>query len=283
MPMPPRSRRRRSQRAANSVRAVKGGYSGQYCRRAGADQRPPLYRRQSARRASASNPRSSCWRKSNAYARDQDARVRQVSASLAATWQMIEIVRAGRRDLSRRAPDGAGQRVGRRRRRRPPGDRQPRLRRPRESYERFVAAKAWRGAVDEALRQALVNLDAVPAPAGEMDVVLGPGWPGVLLHEAVGHGLEGDFNRKKTSAFAGLMGQQRGRQGRDRGRRRHHGVAPRLALHRRRRHAHQPHRADRGRRAGRLHAGPPERAADGHAPDRQRPPRKLRATSRCRA
>ena len=58
------------------------------------------------------------------------------------------------------------------------------------------------------MRQALVNLEAVPAPAGEMDVVLGPGWPGVMLHEAVGHGLEGDFNRKKTSAFAGLMGQQ---------------------------------------------------------------------------
>src|SRR6202034_491986 len=51
-------------------------------------------------------------------------------------------------------------------------------------------------------------LEAVPAPAGEMDVVLGPGWPGVMLHEAVGHGLEGDFNRKRTSAFAGLMGQQ---------------------------------------------------------------------------
>src|SRR5208283_1198077 len=62
--------------------------------------------------------------------------------------------------------------------------------------------------VDEAVRQALVNLDAVDAPAGEMDVVMGSGWPGVMLHEAVGHGLEGDFNRKKTSAFAGLMGQQ---------------------------------------------------------------------------
>ena len=54
----------------------------------------------------------------------------------------------------------------------------------------------------------MVNLESVPAPAGEMDVVLGAGWPGVMLHEAVGHGLEGDFNRKKTSAFAGLMGQQ---------------------------------------------------------------------------
>src|SRR6185436_5499248 len=56
--------------------------------------------------------------------------------------------------------------------------------------------------------QALVNLGAIPAPAGEMTVVLGAGWPGVMLHEAVGHGLEGDFNRKKTSAFAGLMGQR---------------------------------------------------------------------------
>lgn len=66
----------------------------------------------------------------------------------------------------------------------------------------------WQGLVHEALRIALVNLRSVPAPAGVMDVVLGPGWPGILLHEAVGHGLEGDFNRKKASAFAGLMGQR---------------------------------------------------------------------------
>src|SRR4029434_7952030 len=62
--------------------------------------------------------------------------------------------------------------------------------------------------VREAVRQSLVGLEAKPAPAGEMDVVLGPGWPGILLHEAIGHGLEGDFNRNKTSAFAGLMGQR---------------------------------------------------------------------------
>jgi TldD protein len=66
----------------------------------------------------------------------------------------------------------------------------------------------WKGMAAEALRIALVNLEAIPAPAGVMDVALGAGWPGILLHEAVGHGLEGDFNRKKTSAFAGLMGQQ---------------------------------------------------------------------------
>ena len=69
----------------------------------------------------------------------------------------------------------------------------------------------WQAQVDEALRQALVNLGSVPAPAGEMTVVLGPGWPGVMLHEAVGHGLEGDFNRKKTSAFAGLHRRARRR------------------------------------------------------------------------
>jgi TldD protein len=62
--------------------------------------------------------------------------------------------------------------------------------------------------VDEALRQALVNLDAVDCPAGEMDVVLGAGWPGVLLHEAVGHGFEGDFHRKGSSVFTGMMGKR---------------------------------------------------------------------------
>src|SRR3981189_1955179 len=78
----------------------------------------------------------------------------------------------------------------------------------REGYARFIETKAWRDAADGAIREAMVNLESVPAPAGEMDVVLGSGWPGVMLHEAVGHGLEGGFNRKKTSAFAGLMGQR---------------------------------------------------------------------------
>ena len=78
----------------------------------------------------------------------------------------------------------------------------------RYGLEGLVDPTFWQAQVREALRIALVNLEAVAAPAGIMDVVLGPGWPGVLLHEAVGHGLEGDFNRKGTSAFAGLMGQQ---------------------------------------------------------------------------
>jgi len=76
------------------------------------------------------------------------------------------------------------------------------------SYDTLIDPENWRAGVDEALRQALVNLGSIDAPAGTMPVVLGPGWPGVLLHEAVGHGLEGDFNRKKTSAFAGLMGER---------------------------------------------------------------------------
>jgi TldD protein len=78
----------------------------------------------------------------------------------------------------------------------------------RVTYDRYVDPDSWKATVDEALRRALVNLDSVAAPAGEVPVVLGPGWPGILLHEAIGHGLEGDFNRKKTSAFAGLMGQR---------------------------------------------------------------------------
>jgi TldD protein len=77
----------------------------------------------------------------------------------------------------------------------------------RAGYAGFIAEDRWKHACDDAIRQALVNLDAVAAPAGEMDVVLGSGWAGVMLHEAVGHGLEGDFNRKGTSAFAGLMGE----------------------------------------------------------------------------
>jgi TldD protein len=75
-------------------------------------------------------------------------------------------------------------------------------------YDRLFTSDARERAIDEALAQALVNLDAVDAPVGEMTVVLGPGWPGVLLHEAIGHGLEGDFNRKGTSAFAGRIGQR---------------------------------------------------------------------------
>ena len=78
----------------------------------------------------------------------------------------------------------------------------------RMDYENYLGSDNWKTICDEAIRQAEVNLDSKPAPAGEMKVVLGPGWPGIILHEAIGHGLEGDFNRKKTSAFHNLVGQK---------------------------------------------------------------------------
>ncbi|MFN3146900.1 MAG: metalloprotease TldD [Paracoccaceae bacterium] len=146
-------------------------------------------------------------REIDAYARSADKRVVQVSATLAASLQEVEILRPeggavrdirpmarlnvsviveenGRRESGMA---GGGGRVG---------------------LDGLVDPANWKAQADEALRIALVNLRAEPAPAGVMDVALGAGWPGVLLHEAVGHGLEGDFNRKKTSAFAGLMGSR---------------------------------------------------------------------------
>ena len=154
-----------------------------------------------------SKRRSNCSSSIDSYAREKDARVRQVSASVAASWQVVEILRADGetyRDIRPMVRMNVSIVTG-------DGDRQESGSYGfggRESFQRLIEPHAWQGAVDEAIRQALVNLQAVPAPAGEMDVVLGSGWPGVMLHEAVGHGLEGDFNRKKTSAFAGLMGQR---------------------------------------------------------------------------
>jgi TldD protein len=78
----------------------------------------------------------------------------------------------------------------------------------RAMYDIVAGEFYWKAMADKALRQAAVNLEAIPCPAGEMTVVLGAGWPGILLHEAVGHGLEGDFNRKKTSVFSDRIGQQ---------------------------------------------------------------------------
>jgi len=143
----------------------------------------------------------------DAYARAKDSRVRQVMASISGEWQAVQIVRAdGRRvaDIRPLVRINVSVMVGE-------GDRQETGSYGwggRFGFGRIIAPETWKKAADEALRQALVNLAAVSAPAGEMPVVLGPGWPGVMLHEAVGHGLEGDFNRKKTSAFAGLLGQR---------------------------------------------------------------------------
>ncbi|MCP8895024.1 metalloprotease TldD [Shinella daejeonensis] len=143
----------------------------------------------------------------DAYLRARDPNVRQVTASLAASWQVVNILRADGQRVSDVRPMtrlNISVVVGK-------GDRQESGgygTGGRMSFDAFLTQDAWRNGADEALRQALVNLEAVEAPAGTMDVVLGSGWPGVMLHEAVGHGLEGDFNRKKTSAFAGLMGEQ---------------------------------------------------------------------------
>src|SRR5262249_43801757 len=78
----------------------------------------------------------------------------------------------------------------------------------RVAFDFFLEEGRWKRYASEAVRQAVVKLTAVEAPAGSLTVVLGPGWPGVLLHEAVGHGLEGDFNRKRTSAFSGRLGEK---------------------------------------------------------------------------
>jgi TldD protein len=143
----------------------------------------------------------------DAAARARDPRVAQVSVGLSGSWNVVEIVRAdgfvaqdirplvrlnvsivvesnGRRETGSYGMGG------------------------RYLYDRLFEPAAWQRGIDIALAQALTNLESVAAPAGEMTVVLGPGWPGVLLHEAIGHGLEGDFNRKGTSAFSGRIGER---------------------------------------------------------------------------
>ncbi len=143
----------------------------------------------------------------DAYARALDKRVVQVSISLAASMQEIEILRpdgvrrADARPLARLNISVIVEENGRRETGSSGGG-------GRYGLSPLMEADYWQGLAKEALRIAVVNLGAVDARAGMMDVVLGPGWPGILLHEAVGHGLEGDFNRKGTSAFAGLMGQE---------------------------------------------------------------------------
>ena len=146
-------------------------------------------------------------REMDAYARGLDQRVVQVSATIAASHQEVVILRADGPDVSDSRPmvrmnvsvivEQNGQRqtgyVG--------GG-------GRYGFNGMLEPTHWQPLIHEALRIAVMNLSAIPAPAGVMDVALGAGWPGILLHEAIGHGLEGDFNRKGTSAFAGLMGQR---------------------------------------------------------------------------
>ncbi len=143
----------------------------------------------------------------DAAARARDPRVAQVSASLAASWSVVEIVRADAdpimdiRPLVRLNVSIVAESNGRR-------ETGSFGMGGRWMYDDLFDPANWNRAIDEALAQALTNLESVAAPAGEMTVLLAPGWPGVLLHEAVGHGLEGDFNRKGTSAFSGRLGQR---------------------------------------------------------------------------
>ena len=193
-------------RAAEAVRAVKGGYSGSFAAPPARTNRK-LYGDENPMEAPGFDAKVKLLETIDAYARGKDERVRQVTASLGASWQVVEIVRPTARPIATSVRWCASTS---RWSRAPATGRSPARYGfgGREGYQNFIEAKSWQHAVDQAVRQALINLDSIPAPAGEMDVVLGPGWPGVMLHEAVGHGLEGDFNRKKSSAFAGLMGQQ---------------------------------------------------------------------------
>ncbi len=192
-------------RAADAVGAVTRGYSGSY---AAAPQRTNrrLYGDENPIGEPSFEAKVSLLAEIDAYLRAKDPKVRQVTASIAASWQVVDILRAdGERmhDIRPMTRLNISVVVGE-------GDRQESGTYGvggRRGFGDFVATDNWQRGADEALRQALVNLTAIDAPAGTMDVVLSSGWPGVMLHEAVGHGLEGDFNRKKTSAFAGLMGQ----------------------------------------------------------------------------
>ena len=193
-------------RAADAVAAVKRGHSGEYAA-------PPprtnqsLYGDENPLESPAFSEKVKLLEAMDAYARDKDPRVRQVTASLAGSWQIVEILRADGslvRDIRPLVRMNVQVVVG-------DGDRQESGTYGtggRQGFGGFIAQDRWQHSIDQAYRQAMVNLGAEPAPAGTFDVVLGSGWPGILLHEAVGHGLEGDFNRKKQSAFSGLMGEK---------------------------------------------------------------------------
>jgi TldD protein len=193
-------------RAADSAALAKRGYSGVAAEGPRATN-AKLYGDNDPLASPAFSDKVALLQEIDAWCRARDPRVVQVMASLAGERRTVEILRADgklirdvrplariniqltvERDGKRESGySGAGGRAG---------------------FETWVTTEKWQEQAEEALRQALVNLDAIPCPAGEMDVVLGAGWNGVLLHEAVGHGLEGDFNRKGTSAFSGRIGER---------------------------------------------------------------------------
>jgi TldD protein len=143
----------------------------------------------------------------DAYARSLDPGVVQVSASLESVCKVVEILRGDGltirdvRPLVQLTINVTLERAGRRHTSFVGAG-------GRTAFAAWIAPAIWRSQIDEALRVACIGLEAAPCPAGKMDVVVGPGWNGMLLHEAVGHGLEGDFNRKGTSAFSGRVGER---------------------------------------------------------------------------
>ncbi|MEF2553097.1 metalloprotease TldD [Aurantimonas sp. A2-1-M11] len=193
-------------RAARAVSAVKTGRTGTYAE-APAGTNRKVYGDENPIPSPGFEAKVRLLQDIDAYLRGKGDDVRQVSVTLGSQWQNVEILRAdgrlvkdirplvrinvsvvcGEGDRQESGSFGAGGRTG---------------------FGEFFVAENWQAIADKAIAQARVNLRAVAAPAGTFDIVLASGWPGVMLHEAVGHGLEGDFNRKKTSAFAGLMGQQ---------------------------------------------------------------------------
>ncbi len=191
-------------RAVSTVASVAAGHSGT-ASEAPAARNDRLYSDASPLAQMPFAKRTGLLAEIDAYARAKDSRVIQVSASIHGEFQAVQIIRADGtrvadlRPLVRLNVSIVVQHDGRR-------ESGSYGTGGRYSYARFTDEAVWKGAADEALRTALVNLESRPAPAGEMPIVLGAGWPGILLHEAIGHGLEGDFNRKGTSAFAGLMG-----------------------------------------------------------------------------
>ena len=193
-------------RASATVKAVRSGHGGIYAD-APTGTNAKLYSEDNPLGDIAFENKVGVLSEIDAYLRAKDPRVAQVMASVSGEWQAVQIIRPDgyraadirplvRLNISVIAQDGDRMESG------------SHGTGGRTSYQTYLDPNNWRGYADEALRQALLNLESVPAPAGEMTVVLGPGWPGILLHEAIGHGLEGDFNRKKTSAFAGLMGER---------------------------------------------------------------------------
>ena len=194
-------------RASETVKSVSKNYSGIMSEAPSHGVNKPLYTSMNPIEGTSFQVKTNLLEEIDAYARSLDPRVVQVSASLSASYQAIQIIRVdgersadirplvrlnvslvveekGRRETGSSGCGGRGK------------------------YEEWINADRWKGQVKEALRIANTNLQSIPTPAGEMKVVLGSGWPAILIHEAIGHGLEGDFNRKGTSIFSGRIGEQ---------------------------------------------------------------------------